>query len=159
MAGKIKTIDKIEKIVEGLRADDKIIVTTNGVFDILHASHVNLFEKAKAEGDVLIVLLNNDVSVKKVKGENRPIVSEIERAKMIAALECVDYVVIFDDKFDYLKRIRPDVHVKGGSVDPKKLKEEIEFISSFGGKHKTFELEEGFSTTNIIEKILDAYKK
>jgi len=74
-------------------------------------------------------------------------------------LQCVDYVLIFDNKFDYLERIKPHVHVKGGSVDPVKLQKEIEFVSSWSGRHKVFELEEGFSTTKIIDTILERYGK
>ena len=158
MSSKIKSIDKIGKIVEGLKADGKVVVTTNGAYDILHAAHVNVFEKAKALGDVLIVLLNNDARVKASKGNHRPILPELERAKLVAALECVDYVLIFDDKLKYMETIKSDIHVKGGSVDPVKLKIEVDFVESWGGKHKVLELEKGYSTTNIIETILERHR-
>ena len=161
MNEKIKNIEEIIKAIEEIKGNGSIIVTTNGSFDILHYAHVNLLEKAKNQGDVLIVLLNSDSSIKKDKGDKRPIVPQNERAKMLAALECVDYVTIFDDDkpLGYLEKIRPNIHVKGGSFIEERIKEERELIESFGGKYKTFELEEGYSTTKIINKIIDAYIK
>ena len=118
-----------------------------------------MLKKAKREGDVLIVLLNSDSSIKRNKGDKRPIVPQDERAKMLAGLEIVDYVVTFDEDkpLRLLEMIKPDVHVKGGSVDPERMKEEIIFIENLGGVHKHFELEDGLSTTNIINKILETY--
>lgn len=154
---KIKTREEIKELAENLRKKGKIIVTTNGSFDILHYAHINLLEKAKKEGDVLIVLLNSDSSVRKNKGENRPITPENERTKMLAALEVVDYVVIFDEDkpLNLLEKIKPHKHVKGGSFIPERKKEEADLLSKWGGEFKNFELEEGFSTTNIINKILE----
>src|SRR3990167_607752 len=157
MNNKIKTISEIEEVCKKLRGEGKVIVTTNGSFDILHSAHVNLLEKAKKEGDVLIVLLNSDSSIKRNKGEKRPIIPQEERAKMLESLKCVDYVFIFDEDkpLNYLTKIKPDVHVKGGSYLPDRIKEEKELIESWGGKLKMFELEDGFSTTNLIQKIVD----
>ena len=154
---KIKTQEEIEKISEKLRQEGKVIVTTNGSFDILHYAHVNLLEKAKNEGDVLVVLLNSDNSVKRNKGENKPIVNENERAGMLAALESVDYVVIFneDKPLNLLEKIKPNKHVKGGSFVDERIKEEKELLDKWEGEFKNFALEEGFSTTNIINKILE----
>ena len=153
----IKTQEEIEKISEKLRQEGKVIVTTNGSFDILHYAHVNLLEKAKNEGDVLVVLLNSDNSVKRNKGENKPIVNENERAGMLAALESVDYVVIFneDKPLNLLEKIKPNKHVKGGSFVDERIKEEKELLDKWEGEFKNFALEEGFSTTNIINKILE----
>jgi len=105
----------------------------------------------------LIVLLNSDSSIKRNKGEKRPIIPQEERAKMLESLKCVDYVFIFDEDkpLNYLTKIKPDVHVKGGSYLPDRIKEEKELIESWGGKLKMFELEDGFSTTNLIQKIVD----
>ena len=155
MGNKIKTIEEIVKISNKLREENKTIVTTNGSFDILHLAHVNLLEKAKKEGDVLIVLVNSDDSIKKLKGENRPIISENERALMLSALECVDYVVIFDEDnpLSLLEKIKPHKHVKGGSWDEERIRAEKELLAKWNGKFKNFELEEGYSTTNIIDKI------
>ena len=158
MANKLKTVKEMEEIAGKLRGHKKIIVTTNGSFDILHAAHLNLLEKAKKEGDVLIVLVNSDNSIKRNKGEKRPIIPEKERAKMLSGLECVDYILIFDENkpLNYLSKIKPDKHVKGGSWDAVRMAEEKKFVENWGGKYVNFPLEEGFSTTNIIERILDA---
>jgi D-glycero-beta-D-manno-heptose 1-phosphate adenylyltransferase len=154
---KIKTKDQIREISENLRKQNKKIVTTNGSFDILHYAHVNLLEKAKQEGDILIVLINSDSSIRKFKGENRPIIPEHERAIMLSALQSVDYIVIFneDKPLNLLKIIKPNTHVKGGTFIESRIKEEKELLESWGGKFKNLELEEGFSTTNIINKILE----
>lgn len=155
MREKIKAIKEIIDISNKLRGENKLIVTTNGSFDILHLAHVNLIEKAKKEGDTLIVLINSDDSIRKLKGEEKPIVPENERAEMLAALECVDYVVIFDedDPLSLLDKIKPHKHVKGGSWDEERIRAEKELLAKWGGEFKNFELEEGYSTTNIIDKI------
>jgi len=154
---KIKTAEEIEKIARELREKRKIIVTTNGSFDILHYAHIDILEKMKREGDALIVLLNSDSSVKKFKGENRPIIPENERARMLAALQCVDYVVIFNEEtpLKILEVIKPHKHMKGGSFIEERIKEEKELLESWGGEFKNLEIEDGFSTTNIINKILE----
>ena len=117
MNAKIKTIEEILEICSKLKSEGKKIVTTNGSFDVLHAAHVRILEKAKQEGDILIVLLNSDSSIKKLKGPNRPIINEKERAYMIASLECVDYALIFneDNPLEILRQIKPHKHVKGGT--------------------------------------------
>jgi len=157
MQNKIKTSEEIKAIAEKLRQEDETIVTTNGSFDILHYAHVNLLEKAKNEGDVLIVLLNSDSSIKRFKGESRPIIPEQERAKMLEALQCVDYVVIFDEDkpLKLLEIIKPHKHIKGGTFIESRIREEKQLLAKWGGIFKSFELEDGFSTTNIINKILE----
>lgn len=159
MANKIRTIEEIEEIAKHHRLHGKTIVTTNGSFDILHSAHAHLLQKAKQEGDILIVLINSDSSIKRNKGDKRPIVPQEERAKMVASLECVDYVVIFneDKPLSYLARIQGDVHVKGGSYEEDRMGEEKEFLATLGCKYRTFELEEGFSTSEVIKTILDRY--
>ena len=159
MPNKIKTLEEMKELLNEFRKENKRLVTTNGSFDILHYAHVNLLEKAKKEGDILIVLLNSDSSIKRIKGEKRPIISEIERAHILSSLESVDYIIIFNDEtpLELLKQLKPNVHVKGGSFVPEKVKEEKNLIESFGGKHIIFEIEDGFSTTNIIEKIISLY--
>lgn len=154
---KIKTYSEIEEIARELRDNGKQVVTTNGSFDILHYAHVNILEKAKNEGDDLIVLINSDNSIKRFKGKNRPIIPQYERARMLAALECVDYVVIFneDSPLNILRIIKPDRHIKGGTFVEERIKKEGELLKSWGGEFKNFEIEEGFSTTNIINKILE----
>lgn len=155
MREKIKEIKEIIDISNKLRGENKSIVTTNGSFDILHLAHVNLIEKAKKEGDILIVLVNSDNSIRKLKGEKKPIVPENERAEMLAALECVDYVVIFDEDnpLSLLDKIKPHKHVKGGSWDEERIRAEKELLAKWGGEFKNFELEEGYSTSNIVDKI------
>ncbi|OGJ21667.1 hypothetical protein A3K73_01360 [Candidatus Pacearchaeota archaeon RBG_13_36_9] len=154
---KIKTVEEISRIAEKLRKEGKTIVTTNGSFDILHYAHVNILEKAKNEGDVLIVLLNSDKSIKRFKGDSRPIIPEYERARMLSALECVNYIVIFneDKPLKLLEIIKSNMHIKGGSFIEERIREEKELLSRWGGEFKNFELEDGFSTTNIINKVLE----
>lgn len=132
------------------------IVTTNGSFDILHIGHILTLEKAKRIGDVLVVLLNSDQSIKKLKGNNRPIVPEKERARILSFLKPVDYVIIFneDKPLNYLAQIKPDIHVKGGSFIQERIEEEEKLLASWGGILKTFPLEKDHSTTNLINKIL-----
>ncbi len=154
---KIKSYSEIGKVAEELKNSGKIVVTTNGAFDILHYAHIKILEEAKNQGDTLIVLLNSDASIKSYKGQERPIVPQKERAGMLASLECVDYVVIFneDKPLNLLKIIKPNVHAKGGTFIEERIKEEKELLAKWGGKFKNFELEEGFSTTNIINKVLE----
>ena len=159
MSSKIKSINEISKISEKGRALGESIVTTSGSFDILHYAHIHFLELARSEGDCLILLLNSDASIRKFKGYRRPVIPQNERAMMLSALECVDYVTIFDDDkpLNYISMIKPKVHVKGGSFLPERIKEEKELVESWNGEYKTFPLEEGYSTTAIIEKILKVY--
>ena len=152
---KIKSNEEIIWISKRLKDEGKRIVTTNGSFDILHSAHLHILEKARKQGDVLIVLLNSDNSIKKLKGESRPIIPERERAEMLAGLECVDYVSVFDDDnpLNLLRDLRPDVHVKGGSFNENRIAEEKKLLSEWNGEYKNFELENEKSTTNIRDKI------
>ncbi|MEK6855516.1 MAG: adenylyltransferase/cytidyltransferase family protein [Nanoarchaeota archaeon] len=152
---KVKTISEIEKISERLKKENKKIITTNGVFDILHSGHVDYLEKSKKLGDILIVLLNSDNSVRKIKGEKRPIIPEGERASLLSALECVDYVVIFNDEkpLSYLSRIKPDIHTKAAEVSG----ETRNIISEWGGKYEIIGKVEGMSTTKIIEEVIKKF--
>ena len=157
---KIKSQDEIVKIAEQLKKKGKTIVTTNGSFDILHSAHVNLLEGAKSKGDILILLLNSDSSIKRNKGNSRPIIPESERARLLAGLECIDYVVIFseDTPLKILEKIKPQIHVKGGSVEKARITEEQSLLQGWKGKFIQLPLEAGFSTTNIIKKILEVCK-
>ncbi|OGJ15848.1 hypothetical protein A3K73_01635 [Candidatus Pacearchaeota archaeon RBG_13_36_9] len=159
MKNKIKTAEEIEKISEELRKQNKVIVTTNGCFDILHVGHIHLFEQAKKLGDVLIVLLNSDDSVKKLKGEKRPIVPQEQRAKIIAALEDVNYVVIFDEErsLKIMEKIKPDKHIKSEEKPGEGVLLETELLKSWGGERIYLNFEEGYSTTNIIQEIIRRY--
>lgn len=146
----IKTWDEISSIIYELKNKDRKIIFTNGCFDILHIGHVKYLEKAKSFGDVLILGLNSDASVKKIKGANRPINNQTDRAYILASLEVVDYLVIFDEDtpFELIKLIKPDILVKGGDYEGKKVSgqdiaKELKIIQFIDGK----------STTNTIERI------
>jgi len=130
------------------------VVFTNGCFDILHAGHVRTLRFARAQGDVLVVAINSDASIRGLKGPGRPIVPEGERALILAALEDVDYVVVFNEKtpVDLLRRIRPDVLVKGGDYGPDGVVG-ADLVKSWGGRVVVAPLEKGVSTTNIVNKI------
>jgi rfaE bifunctional protein nucleotidyltransferase chain/domain len=156
---KIKTQEEIKKIAEELRKEGKRIVTTNGSFDILHIGHVKFLEEAKEQGDVLIVGLNSDESIKQYKSKDRPIIPEQYRIGMLAALECVDYVVLFNQPeiaVPLINIVRPDIHVNGEEYGVNCV--EAEAIKNIGGRLYLIKNFEGFSTTNLIKKILDVYK-
>ncbi len=147
-------------IAERLRAQGKRIVFTNGCFDIVHAGHISSFEQAREHGDVLFVGLNSDASVRRIKGEKRPIVNEKNRARLLEALAPVDYVVMFEDDTPeaLIRAIKPDVLIKGKDWEGKPVAGG-EFVKENGGEVCFIELEQGLSTTNIIGKILDVYKE
>ena len=116
---KIKSTDELKSIVEDLKKHNKKIVTTNGVFDILHIGHIRYLKEAKKLGDILIIAINSDNSVKKIKDPKRPLNNEKDRAEAIASLEHVDYVTIFNEEnpIKFLEEIKPDIHVKGGDYN------------------------------------------
>ena len=134
--------------------DGKKIVFTNGCFDILHAGHVRYLTEAKKFGDILIVGLNSDASVKKLKGDSRPINSEQDRAEVLLGLKAVDEVVIFSEQTaeNLISKIQPDIYVKGGDYNLENLPE-AKIVQSYGGEVKFINLVEGRSTSNIIKKI------
>lgn len=136
------------------RLNSKTIAFTNGVFDILHQGHIAVLAKAASFADVLIVGVNSDKSVKKLKGNDRPINTEQSRALILASLIMVDAVVIFDEEtpLELIKKIKPDVLIKGGDYTIDTIVGAKEVIGN-GGKIEIFPIEEGFSTTGIIEKI------
>jgi D-beta-D-heptose 7-phosphate kinase/D-beta-D-heptose 1-phosphate adenosyltransferase len=147
---KIVDFDKIEHIANDLKKQDKKIVFTNGCFDILHLGHVKYLQKAKALGDVLIVGVNSNDSVKRLKGKNRPVNDEYDRAYLLASLEVVDYVVIFkeDTPYELIKKVKPDVLVKGKDYEGKEV-----VGSDIAKEVKLIDFIEGRSTTNIINKM------
>jgi len=158
----IVSLDVLLPLVAELKEAGKIIVTTNGCFDLLHAGHVQNLEWAKAQGDILIVGINSDASVGRLKGPKRPIVPERERALVIAALKPVDYVFIFgeDTPLAWLSEMKPAVHVKGGmsGTTPAFLPEE-ETVIEGGGQVRLAPHVDGLSTTNSIEKIRASYRE
>jgi glycerol-3-phosphate cytidylyltransferase len=139
-----------------LRDRGKVIVTTNGCFDILHAGHLSYLQEASELGDILVVGINSDSSVKRLKGYNRPINSEEDRATIIAALKPVDFALIFeeDEPSAFLDTIKPDIHVKGGDYKPEELPERV-VVERHGGKIAILSFKSGHSTTSIIEKMRD----
>jgi rfaE bifunctional protein nucleotidyltransferase chain/domain len=151
---KILDVEELIRKREALRRDGLTVVFTNGCFDLLHPGHVRYLAGARSLGDVLVVALNSDRSVRILKGEGRPILDEQERAEVVAALQAVDYVTIFDQETPraLIGRLLPDVLVKGGdwSVDEIVGREEVE---AAGGKVLSLPYIEGKSTTEIIERI------
>nr|WP_307905450.1 D-glycero-beta-D-manno-heptose 1-phosphate adenylyltransferase [Haliovirga abyssi] len=148
--------NNIEKIIKNLKQEKKTIVFTNGCFDILHVGHLRYLEEAKSYGDILVVGVNSDSSVRRLKGEKRPYVPENERMEMLAGLESVDYVVKFeeDTPIEILKQIKPDIHIKGGDYKEEDLPE-AKVVKENGGIVKIVSLIQGKSTTNIIKEILN----
>jgi rfaE bifunctional protein nucleotidyltransferase chain/domain len=140
--------------MEKMRRDGKRIVTTNGCFDLLHVGHVRSLKSAKALGDVLVVGLNSDDSVRRLKGPSRPVNSQEDRAEVLSSLECVDFVSIFDEDtpVEFLKAVKPNIHVKGGDYKPSDLAE-TPVVEGMGGRVHIIELVPGRSTTGLIEKL------
>jgi len=153
MISKIKNRKSLIKSLSSLRSKGKRIVFTNGCFDILHAGHVEYLSRAKRLGDILIVGLNSDSSVKKIKGKSRPINKERDRAKMLSALYFVDFVTSFSETTPekLIKKVKPDILVKGGDW---KIEDIVgsSFVRSYGGKVRSVPFVKGYSTTSIIER-------
>lgn len=156
IAKKIKLRQEIGAIAQNLRNQHAKIVFTNGCFDILHLGHVRYLREAKKLGDILIVGVNSDPSVRALKGKDRPYVSELERAEILASLECVDYVTIFNElrPDELIRSIKPAIHVKGGDYKVNALPEK-KLVVSLGGKVVVIPPIKGRSTTNIVKRILE----
>lgn len=154
MKEKILSQDKLLGLRQGLRADGKTVVFTNGVFDLLHVGHVRYLAAARALGDALVVALNSDRTVRELKGAGRPVINEDERAEILAALRQVDYVTIFDDVSprSLIAALLPDVLVKGGdyTLDEIHGREEVE---AAGGRVVSLPFIAGASTSTIVERI------
>lgn len=146
--------EKIEGFCAVLREAGQRIVFTNGCFDILHAGHVRYLEEARALGDCLVLGLNTDASVRRLKGETRPVNTELDRAAVTGALAAVDYVVLFDEPTaeTLIEKVRPAVYVKGGDYTRETLPE-AKVVEKYGGEVHFIDLVPGRSTTKIIEKI------
>ena len=157
---KIYSREKLKKKIDGLRREGKKIVFTNGCFDILHVGHTRYLTEAKKQGDVLVLGLNSDESVRSLKGEKRPLIPENERADVVASLESVDYVTIFHEKtpLELIEYLKPHVLVKGGDWKEKDVVGR-ESVASWGGMVVIIPEIKGSSTTNIIEKVKEAYCK
>jgi len=155
---KILHRDEIEDILKTCRQRGEKIVFTNGCFDLLHAGHVSYLQFARSQGDVLVLGLNSDKSVRKIKDSGRPILAESERARILAGLESVDYIVLFDEPtpINLIRRVKPDVLVKGEDWRHKGVVGR-EFVESYGGAVVLAPLVPGESTTDIIRRVLDRY--
>ena len=155
---KICSREKLKKKIDALRGEGKKIVFTNGCFDILHVGHTRYLRDAKKQGDILVLGLNSDESVRTLKGEKRPLTPENERADILASLESVDYVTIFHEltPLKLIEYLRPHVLVKGGDWK----EEEVvgrESVGKWGGKVVIIPEIKGSSTTNVIEKVKKAF--
>lgn len=146
--------EEIKDLIDKIHKSGKTVVTTNGCFDILHVGHVRYLEKTKTFGDYLIVLLNSDKSVRSIKGPTRPINCEEDRAEILSALKCVDYVVLFDEDSpkNLLDEMKPDVYTKGADYTMETLPE-ADIMRKNNTRVEFIEFVEGKSTTKTIEKI------
>jgi len=146
--------NEITDLVKKLRNQDKTIVFTNGCFDIIHAGHVQYLQEAKALGDILVIGLNSDASVKRLKGAERPVNDQNDRAIVLSAIKSVDYVVIFkeDTPYDIIKQIKPDILVKGGDWPEDEIVGH-DIVKANGGIVKSLSFRPGNSSTSIIEKM------
>jgi D-beta-D-heptose 7-phosphate kinase/D-beta-D-heptose 1-phosphate adenosyltransferase len=153
---KIITFDQLLQLMKKVRAAGKKIAWTNGCFDIIHVGHVDYLEKSKSYADLLVVGLNSDVSVKKLKGELRPIFSQADRARVLAAMEPVDYIVIFDETspIEYIRALQPDFYIKGGDYTIDTIDQhERRTVEAYGGRIVLLPMVPGVSTSVVAEKI------
>ena len=151
---KIQSLESLEIKFKNLRLKNNKIVLTNGCFDFLHIGHVRLLIEAKNLGDILVVGLNSDSSVRELKGSQRPIIPEKERAEILSALACVDYIVIFQELSaeKIILSLKPDIYVKGADYSNQKLKEKT-IVENYGGRTIFYPFVEGYSTSLMIDKI------
>ncbi len=152
----VLTREEASEVVKKLKEQGKKVVFTNGCFDILHVGHLRYMNEAKECGDVLIVGVNSDDSVRRLKGPTRPINSEDDRAEMLCGLKAVDYAVIFteDTPNNLIEELKPSIHVKGGDYKKEDLPE-TEVVERNGGEVRILQLVDGKSTTNVVNKIAD----
>jgi rfaE bifunctional protein nucleotidyltransferase chain/domain len=149
----VKSWEELKSKLATARSGRKVVFT-NGCFDILHVGHVRYLKEARAQGDLLVLGLNTDRSVKVLKGPNRPLQNENARAEILAALECVDFVTLFDEDtpLKLIEQVRPDVLVKGGDYKVETIVG-ADLVQSYGGKVKPLSFVDGVSSTSIIEKM------
>jgi rfaE bifunctional protein nucleotidyltransferase chain/domain len=159
----VRELERLLPLREHWRQEGKTVVWTNGCFDLLHVGHVRGLQEARTLGDVLIVGVNSDESVRRLKGPERPIVPDAERAEVLAALACVDYVVIFGEATPEaaLARLKPDVHCKGGDYAPPSQKPipEAELVRSYGGRIAFLSLTPGISTTELARRMRESTER
>jgi rfaE bifunctional protein nucleotidyltransferase chain/domain len=157
--GEIVSLGEALTVRGKLQAEGKTVVFTNGHFDLLHVGHVDYLQRARKLGDVLIVGLNSDASTRTLKGKKRPIVPQGERARMLAALVCVDYVVIFEETTanSLVEALKPDLYVKGGDWGKGRTPPEAEVVASYGGQVQILPYLPDHSTTGLIETIVKRF--
>ena len=157
---KVRTREELKSVVQRLQSYGKAVVFTNGCFDILHVGHIRYLEHAKSLGNYLVIGINSDDSVRKLKGPARPLNSEMDRAEVVAALQAVDYVTLFteDTPEEIIAELRPDIHVKGGDYRIEDLPE-ADVVHGYGGKVVILPFVDGKSTTSIVERIKDTSVK
>ena len=156
MSGKILDPDQLAVAADALRAQSRKLVLTNGCFDLLHPGHIRYLQAARALGDALVVAINGNDSVRALKGEGRPLNTERDRAEVVAALECVNYVVIFPEVrvTRLLEKVRPAIYVKGGDYTPATLNpEERAALEKIGAEIRILPFEPGYSTSALIERM------
>lgn len=155
---KIKSLKSLKKIISRLKSKGKKIVFTNGCFDLLHYGHIKYLQEAKKKGDFLVVAVNSDASVRRIKDSNRPLVNEQDRLRLIAALESVDYVTLFKDDtpFELIKQFRPDILVKGADWKTNRIIGK-DAVLGYGGKVSRIRVVKGRSTSDLIRKIANIF--
>jgi D-beta-D-heptose 7-phosphate kinase/D-beta-D-heptose 1-phosphate adenosyltransferase len=155
---KIKSLDVLTALIAAEKNRGKRVVFTNGCFDLLHAGHVKYLQKARSLGDLLVLGLNSDASVRRLKGPKRPLIDQDERANLLAALDCIDYVVLFDEDtpLEVITALKPLVLAKGGDYSLEGVVGR-ELVESYGGRVELVTFVDGKSTSNIIERILELY--
>ncbi|OGW55090.1 MAG: glycerol-3-phosphate cytidylyltransferase [Nitrospirae bacterium RIFCSPLOWO2_02_42_7] len=153
-------LEEFVPVIARLKQDGKRIVFTNGCFDIIHVGHIRYLKSAKELGDILVIGLNSDESVRKIKGDNRPIVSQGERAEVLSSIRSVDYVVIFNepDPYNTIVAIKPDILIKGGDWAIDNIVGR-DIVESYGGEVRTIPFVEGFSSSRIIGDVLNKFRK
>ncbi|MGE4578843.1 MAG: bifunctional D-glycero-beta-D-manno-heptose-7-phosphate kinase/D-glycero-beta-D-manno-heptose 1-phosphate adenylyltransferase HldE [Desulfuromonadales bacterium] len=157
---KIRSSASVKRLLESERQKGRTIVFTNGCFDLLHVGHVKYLQKARRLGDLLVLGLNSDASIRRLKGPKRPLIDQDERAHILAALDCIDYVVIFDEDtpLELIREVRPHILVKGGDYQADQVVGK-DVVESYGGRVELITFVDGKSTTNIVEKILQQYRE
>jgi rfaE bifunctional protein nucleotidyltransferase chain/domain len=151
---KLLTLPELKRRIKSARRSGKRVVFTNGCFDLIHPGHVRYLRAAKRLGDVLVVALNSDDSIRRLKGRGRPLVSARDRCEVVAALEMVDYVAVFSDDTPYqlIKALQPDILVKGGDWQPDQIVG-ADLVRARGGTVRSLPFARGYSTTALVKKV------
>jgi D-beta-D-heptose 7-phosphate kinase/D-beta-D-heptose 1-phosphate adenosyltransferase len=156
---KIHDRQRLAVLLDERRARGERVVFTNGCFDLLHVGHVKYLQAARKLGDLLVLGLNTDASIRRLKGPKRPLIGQDERAHILAALDCIDYVVIFDEDtpLELIAALKPEILVKGADYSPEEVVGK-ELVESWGGRVELIQFVDGKSTSTLINKILETYQ-